>query len=173
MKINELIKIIKKGGIGVLPTDTLYGLVGAAFSQKAVARIYKVRRRNPKKPLIILIGSFGDLKKLGIRTDGRINGFLKKIWPGPVSVILPCPAKKFYYLHRGTKTLAVRMPKLSWLRQLIGKTGPLVAPSANLAGRPPALTVKEAKKYFNKRVDFYLNRGRRLSSPSLLIEIRR
>ncbi len=52
----EIEKILKSGGIGVIPTDTIYGLVGSALNKKAVRRIYQLRQRNPKKPLIILIG---------------------------------------------------------------------------------------------------------------------
>ena len=60
-------KILLNHGVGVLPTDTLYGLVGSALSKKAVARIYKLRRRNPQKPFIILISSLADLKLFNIK----------------------------------------------------------------------------------------------------------
>lgn len=169
-----MVKIIKRGGIGVIPTDTLYGIVGLALSKKAVSRIYRVRGRNPKKPFIILIGSIADLKRFGIRVNSEVNArVLNKVWPGPVSVILPCPSKKFTYLHRGTKTLAFRVPKTVWLRAILKKTGPLVAPSANPEGKATALTVAEARTYFGSRVDFYLDRGRRNAQASNLLEIKR
>jgi tRNA A37 threonylcarbamoyladenosine synthetase subunit TsaC/SUA5/YrdC len=63
-KISE---IIKKNGVGVLPTDTLYGLVGSAFSKEAVDRIYDLKSRNEKKSLIILISSIEDLEKFGVK----------------------------------------------------------------------------------------------------------
>lgn len=183
MEVKEVIKILKKGGIGVLPTDTLYGLVGSAFSPKAVARIYKVRKRNLKNPLIVLISGFSDFGKFDIKLSKRIILFLKKIWPGPVSVILPCPSEKFFYLHRGTRTLALRLPATRWLRAFLKKTGPLVAPSANIEGRPPALTIGQAKKYFGNKIDFYFSvRGGSAfggdknvlkRTPSVLIEIKR
>ena len=58
--------MISNGGIGVLATDTIYGLVGSALSKKAVAKIYKLRQRNTKKPMIILIGAIKDLFLFGI-----------------------------------------------------------------------------------------------------------
>lgn len=170
--MREFEKILINDGIGVLPTDTIYGLVGSALSPKAVARIYKLRLRNPKKPVIILIGSLKDLSLFNIKTDNRTKKLLNRFWPGKVSVILPCPYKKFFYLHRGKKTLAFRLPKDKSLMKLLEKTGPLAAPSANLEGFPPAETIKEAKKYFGEAVDFYVNRGRLISLPSTLIAIR-
>jgi len=74
-------------------------------------------------------------------------------------------------LHRGTGTLAFRMPKLKWLRELLEKTGPLVAPSANFEGEQPAKTIREAEKYFGKNIDFYVDVGRRDSKPSTLLRI--
>lgn len=168
----NLAKIIKNGGIGVIPTDTLYGLVGSAFSKKAVEKIYKVKKRNPKKPLIIIIGAITDLKLFEIRPSKEESAILKNIWPGKISVILPCNLKKFTYLHRKTKSLAFRLPKKQNLLDLIKKTGPIVAPSANPKNFPPAENIAEAKKYFGDTVDFYASEGKIKSKPSTLIEIK-
>ncbi len=169
----ELIYTLKKDGIGVLPTDTIYGLVGSALSKKAVERIYRVRKRDKQKPFIVLISSFNDLRLFDVSADTRIRRALQKLWPGPVSVILPCPSKKFLYLHRGTKTLAFRMPSDRWLRNVLKRTGPLVAPSANPAGKLPAYSVQEAKLYFGDKIDFYLDKGPKKKKSSLIIEVRR
>ncbi len=170
-KPKQIIKILQDGGVGVLPTDTIYGIVSSALNRKTVERIYKLRRRNPGKPMIILIGSLGDLRLFGIRPGLEMTRHLRKFWPGRVSIILPCKSKQFAYLHRGTKTLAFRLPKPVWLRKLLAKTGPLVAPSANWERGAPAKTIREAKKYFGKKVDFYVDGGRSLSSPSVLVRI--
>lgn len=165
----NIIKILKDGGIGILPTDTLYGLVGKAESKIAVNRIYKVKGRDDGKPLIVLISSFSDLKKFGIILDSKTKKFLEKIWPAKVSVILECKNNRFKYLHRGTNTLAFRFPRKKSLIEILKKTGPLVAPSANLQGLPPALTIPEAKKYFGSNVDFYISEGKKVSKPSTLV----
>jgi len=168
----EIIRILHNGGVGVLATDTLYGLVGSALSKKAVRRIYQVRQKNPKKPMIILISSLKDLNLFNIKINNRLRKLLTKFWPGKVSIILKCPSQKFSYLHRGTKTLAFRLPNKKDLVNLIKKVGPLVAPSANLSGLPPAYTIKEAKKYFGKKVDFYVDAGKLFRRPSTLIKIK-
>lgn len=164
------IGILKRGGIGIIPTDTIYGLVGLALNKKVVARIYKVRRRSPNKPFIILISSFADLKTFGVKINSKTNKILKKYWPGQVSIILDCD-KKLTYLHRGTNSLAFRLPDNDWLKLILQKTGPLVAPSANWEGHNPALTIKQAKRYFSNAVDFYIDHRKLESKPSTLIKI--
>lgn len=156
----------KKDSVFVCATDTLYGICASAFSKKAVKCIYQIKGRDEGKPFIILIDSFSDLKKFSIVLSSQQKKFLKQIWPNPVSVILPCPLKKFGYLHRGTKTLAFRMPALHTnkaekkiLRLLLKKFGPIVAPSANPQGKSPAQTIEEAENYFANQVDFYINGG--------------
>lgn len=170
-KIDQnVISILSGGGVGVLPTDTLYGLVASALDEKAVERVYELRKRTPSKPMIILIYSPGDLKKFGINVDFKKAGILEKVWPGKVSVVFDCELQKFVYLHRGKNTLAFRMPKPRWLRELLSQTGPLVAPSANFEGEKPARTIDEAKKYFSDSVDFYVDFGPLDSKPSTIIK---
>jgi L-threonylcarbamoyladenylate synthase len=163
---------IKKGAVGILPTDTLYGIVGWAESKEAVKKIYNFKKRNLQKPFIILIGAFLDLRKFGIKPDEKTRKFLQQIWPGKVSVILSCQNKRLAYLHRGKKSLAFRLPASTNLIKLIKKTGPLVAPSANPEGQKPAETIKEAKKYFGERMDFYVTDGRLKNIPSTIVEVK-
>lgn len=171
MTHSKVIKILRRGGVGVLPTDTIYGIVGSALKIKIVERIYRLRKRNPRKPMIILIGSITDLRRFGVNVDSKTNKILKRFWPGKVSIILPCPSKKFAYLHRGAKTLAFRLPAKKSLRALLRKTGPLVAPSANPEGKPPAKTIREARRYFGDKVDFYIEGGRLTRKSSKLIKM--
>jgi L-threonylcarbamoyladenylate synthase len=169
----KIIKVLKEGGIGVLPTDTIYGLVGSALKKETVERIYKVRKREKTKPFIVLISSVKDLKIFGIKLKSFQKKLLKKFWPGPFSLIFDCKSKKFEYLHRGKKSMAFRVPKEKWLIKILKEVGPLVAPSANLAGMAPAKTIKEAKQYFGKSVDFYFDAGKIDKKPSTLIDIRK
>lgn len=167
----KIISLLQAGKIGVLPTDTLYGLVGSALNKQAVERIYQVRKRTLNKPLIVLISSLEDLKLFSIQINEKVDQFLKKLWPAKVSVILPCLNPKFTYLHRGTQTLAFRLPDEKNLIDLLKRAGPLVAPSANWEGTPPAETIQQAQEYFKNGIDFYLDGGPLTSPPSTLIKI--
>lgn len=163
--------ILLASGIGVFPTDTIYGVIGSALQKETVERIYKLRKREFKKPMIILISSMSDLRLFGIKLNLKQKNILAKLWPGKVSIIFDCKSKKFSYLHRGTFSLALRLPKDKNLVKILKKTGPLVAPSANLAGDKPAETFGEAKKYFENQVDFYVDHGKLQSMHSTLVKI--
>jgi len=165
-------KILENNGIVVLPTDTLYGIIGKAQSKKAVEKIYKIKGRDENKPFIVLISSYKDLGLFGVKINEKQAKFLKKIWPGKVSVILPCTLSKWKYLHRGTKSIAFRMigKRNKNLFNLIKKVGPLVAPSVNTQGEKPAENIKEAKGYFGDNINLYINSGIKKSSPSTLVK---
>ncbi|HET8575104.1 MAG TPA: L-threonylcarbamoyladenylate synthase [Candidatus Paceibacterota bacterium] len=172
MEQDNFQEILKKGGIGVLPTDTLYGLVGSAFLPEAVERIYEAKRRDKSKPLIVLLSNTQDLEWFGADVSSfwkEHEKRLAEIWPGKVSVLFPCNDEVFSYLHRETKEIAFRLPDVEFLRGLLAGTGPLVAPSANPEGLPPAKNIAEAKEYFGDRVDFYEDGGEMVSDPSTLI----
>lgn len=171
MELSEVVRIIKKGGIGILPTDTLYGVVGSALSKKTVSRIYNVKGRNEGKPLIILIPDILSLRKFNVTLSPDQKKYVQKTWPGPVSIIVSCSNKQFEYLHRGTKSLAFRMPKSLKIRNFLKKTGPIVAPSANPQGLKPASTIDEAKKYFGDKVDFYFSGGKKVGKPSKVVSL--
>ncbi len=169
--MKEEISTLKNGGVGILATDTLYGIVGSAFSKKTVGRIYEIKGRDEKKPFIVLIASIRDLQKFSIRLTKDQKIFLEGAWPGPVSVILPCKAKKFEYLHRGSESLAFRLPKNKMLLEILKKTGPLVAPSANPQGMLPAENIAQAKEYFGDAVDFYIAGGTKRGKASRIVSL--
>src|SRR3989338_7721616 len=179
----NLVETLKEGGVVVMPTDTIYGIVGLAQNEPTVNRIYKIRKRSPQKPCVILIGDIGELQKFSINLSKEQKNKLKEYWPvhnasrsdaggfESVSIILDCSNDSLTYLHRGTKSLAFRLPSLQGLRDLLLKTGPLIAPSANTEGLPPAQNISEARKYFGDLVDLYIDGGTVVSKASKVIKL--
>jgi L-threonylcarbamoyladenylate synthase len=170
---NRASEILKNDGVVVLPTDTLYGILGSALSKKAVRKIYEIKGRDETKPFIVLVNSFSQLEIFGIKIDEIKAKILEKFWPGKVSVILPCQLKKFEYLHLGGKSIAFRMigKRNKNLFKLISLVGPVVAPSVNKQGEKPAETISEARAYFLDKIQSYINVGKRVSKPSTLIRL--
>lgn len=176
----NLIEVLKRNGVVVMPTDTIYGIVGKADNPFVVNRIYNIRKRAPNKPCIILIGVVDELENFSIHLSEEQKRVIKGYWlldhtqdfqPRPVSIVLDCPGDQFEYLHRGTKTLAFRLPTQESLRNLLKETGPLIAPSANIEGLPPARNIKEAQKYFSDSVDLYIDGDILTDRPSKIIQI--
>lgn len=162
--------ILKNGGLVILPTDTLYGIVTSALIPKAVERVFQLRKRNRDKAVIILISDQTGLEQFSIELDERGWDFLRSVWPGKVTVALPTTALSDWdHLHRGTNSIAFRVPANDALCNLLKQTGPLIAPSANIAGLPPATTITAAQEYFGDQVDLYIDGGVRESHPSTLV----
>ena len=176
----NLIRILKNGGVAIMPTDTIYGIVGLAENVSTVNRIYNLKKRKPEKPCIILISDFAQLENFSISLSEEQKNKLKELSSfdptqdlRPTSIVFDCEDESFVYLHRGTKTLAFRLPALQDLRDFIKKTGPLIAPSANPEGLAPALDINEAEKYFGDLVDFYLDGGKISGKASKVIRLRK
>ena len=157
------------GSVGIMPSDTVYGIFARALNSASVERIYSIKKRDLNKPFIILISDISDLDTLGIKLSDRQFSFVNKYWPGPLSLIFDCKDSKLEYLHRRTNSLAIRLPKDDWLRSLIKITGPLVAPSANLQNFPTVKIIDEAVNIFGDKVDFYVNGGICEGKPSTLV----
>lgn len=161
-------KLKLAGALGVIPTDTVYGVVARVADTAAVTRLYQVKDRE-HKPGTVIAASIDQLESLGLKR--RYLTAVSQFWPDAVSVIIPC-GPELDYLHQGKLSLAVRIPGNIELRQLLEQTGPLLTSSANHPGQPTAVTVDQAKSYFNNNVDFYVDGGD-LSNhkPSTIIRI--
>lgn len=169
--VEQIVKLLQQGKVGVMPTDTIYGLVGSALNPATVEEIYFLRKRDSVKPVIVLISCLSDLLDFDIVLTKEQKDYLNTIWPNPVSVVLPCPQDRFFYLHRGKRSIAFRMPNEKTLLEILKRTGSLVAPSANLEKNPPAQDIPQAKEYFKNEVAFYVDEGQLKSVPSTIIRL--
>lgn len=156
------------GQVGIIPSDTVYGLIASAKNEAAVTRLYELKARE-HKPGTLIAASVEQLVELGIKR--RYLKAVERYWPGAVSVVVPC-GPELGYLHQGKNSLAVRIPNDQKLLQLLQQTGPLMTSSANQPGEPPANTVEEAKHYFGDQPDFYADGGDRSGrKPSTVIRV--
>lgn len=168
----EVAAMLRQGAIGVVPTDTLYGLVVSTKFPGSIDRMYEVRRRPAEKGCITLLANRSQADDI-VRWTEADQRLAEEYWPGPVSIILSVTDAVSDYLHPVNHTLAFRVPSSEALRALLSRTGPLLAPSANLAGAKPAATIQEAQAYFGDNVDFYVDVGDLSDNqPSTLIRSR-
>ncbi len=164
-------EILKKGGAVVLKTDTLYGILANALNKKTVDRVYKIKKRQPDKPFIILVSSVEQIERFfEVEINEKEREILEK--RGITVVLKLKDRRKLRYLHRGTGTLAFRIPAKNKLVKLIEEVGyPLIAPSANPEGKKPAEDVEEAVGYFGDKIDLYVDEGKVKGKASPIVKV--
>jgi tRNA threonylcarbamoyl adenosine modification protein (Sua5/YciO/YrdC/YwlC family) len=162
----EVSDLLLAGHVGVIPTDTVYGLVCRASDERAVERLYALKDRQ-QKPGTLIAANVEQFVDLGIKA--RYLKAVEQFWPNPISIEIP---HSIAYLNQGTGRQALRIPDDEALQTLLVVTGPLQTTSANQPGQPEATTIDEAIAYFGDSVDFYVEGGD-LSGrkPSTLIRI--
>jgi tRNA threonylcarbamoyl adenosine modification protein (Sua5/YciO/YrdC/YwlC family) len=163
--VDECIKVLSAGGVAIIPTDTVYGVVCRAADERAVERLYSLKSRE-KKPGTVIAASIDQLVDLGIKR--RYLTAVSQFWPGAVSIEIP---HDLTYLNQGTGRQAFRVVADEALADMLRQTGPLLTSSANQPGEPVSKDINEAKDYFRDEVDFYLDGGRQGGEPSTLIRI--
>ena len=169
--IGQIVKILKEGKVVIIPTDTVYGFSGIvdlknnpAFNTDGIIR--KIKGRDEKKPLIQLIAKPEDIY---LYTDVKIPENIFKLWPGPLTVIVP--VKEGSPLAENCATVAFRCPGDLWLRKIIEQCGaPLYSTSVNRSGSPVIETSAEIINEFEKEVAAIIDDGDKKGSlPSTLI----
>jgi L-threonylcarbamoyladenylate synthase len=149
-------QLLNPGTVGIIPTDTVYGLAARAVDQVAAARLYGLKDR-ADKPGTIIAADLHQLEDLGLKH--RYLKAVEQFWPGAVSVVIPVSDPRLAYLHQGKLSLAVRIPDDLKLRKLLEQTGPLLTTSANHPDQPVSTTIKQAKSIFGDQADFYEDGG--------------
>ena len=169
LQINEVAALLRNGNVVLFPTDTIYGLHAVATDAGAVARIAEIKGREDTKPFIVLASSIDQLIELGIEADVDLLRSLNNIWPAPLTVIFPL--RQGIPASRGATSLAVRIPALDWLRDLITRTGPLVSTSANRSGEPAIDAPSSLAPALQEGIDAVIDGGPRNGEPSAILDL--
>lgn len=153
--LEEAAEIIKSGGIGAFPTETVYGLGANALDGEAVKKIFEAKGRPQDNPLIIHIAKKEDIDKYVAEVPKFAEELIEKYWPGPLTIILKKKDIVSDITSAGLDTVGVRMPDNDIALKLIELSGvPIAAPSANISGRPSPTDIERCEEDLNGRVDF-------------------
>lgn len=134
--IKEAVERLNSGGVVAIPTETVYGLAAKVTNLQAIQEVFTLKRRPSDNPLIVHISSLEQLSEISKPLTELELSIINKFWPGPLTLILRRKKKVLDAVTAGLETVAVRMPNHSICLDLLQRTGPLVAPSANLSGTP-------------------------------------
>lgn len=157
--IDEGARILKEGGLVVFPTETVYGLGANAFDEVAVAKIFKAKGRPGDNPLIVHISSLDEVADIAVDIPQEFYKLAERFMPGPLTIILKKSDKIPYVVTAGGETVGIRMPKNKYTRELIAKSFPLAAPSANRSKHISPTTAEHVYEDLNGKVELILDDG--------------
>lgn len=148
---------IKKGGVVAFPTETVYGLGANVFDEKAVAKIFRAKRRPNDNPLIAHVGNINQIRSLAKEITPPAEKFIEAFFPAALTLVLPKSAKVPLTATAGLETIGVRMPRHERAREFLKYCEtPVVAPSANLSGKPSPTKWEAVYEDLNGRIDCIL-----------------
>ena len=159
--------LLKDGAVVALPTETVYGLAANALDPEAVAAVFNSKKRPLDNPLIVHVAGKEAPKKYGLKMTPLARRLIREFWPGPLTILfqkvrdaVPSVLSIPPVVSCGLDTVAVRFPNNETFVKVIKKCGfPLVAPSANLAGRPSPTTAAHVYKDLKRRIPLIVDGG--------------
>jgi len=157
--IEEGASLIKGGELVVFPTETVYGLGANAYDAQAVKKIFLAKGRPQDNPLIVHISSLEQVRDIAVDVPAVFYELAERFMPGPLTVILKKSDKIPYVVTAGGETVGVRMPKNDCARELISKSFPLAAPSANRSKHISPTTAKHVYDDLKGEIPLILDGG--------------
>jgi len=156
--VERAARALRSGRLVVFPTDTVYGVAALPDDRRAVARIYEAKGRNTGRPIALLLSEAESLRRVAV-VPPEVEPLIARFWPGGLTLVLPKTEAVHPVISPGP-TVGVRVPDLPLARAIIRAAGGVLAvTSANLSGRPAALTAQEALEQLGGRVDLIVDGG--------------
>ena len=169
-EVQKAAEIVKNGGVIIFPTDTVFGIGCRIGNQKALERLYRIKKRDESKPTLIIIENIKQGKKYAT-FDKKSLLLAKVFWPGPLTLVLKSKVGVPNMIKGIRNTLGLRQPNHKIVQKLISLVGePLLAPSANFSRQIPPSKFSEIDKNLIKLVDYVLNFECGGNKPSTIFE---
>jgi L-threonylcarbamoyladenylate synthase len=163
---------LRAGQVLALPTDTVYGLAALPSVAGATAGLFALKGRSADTPLAVLCASADEALALAdpAAVDDRVRRLAARLWPGPLTVVLPRRPGLGYELGEPPTTVGVRCPDHHLIRALAAAVGPLATTSANLTGQPTPATAAGVDALFGRAVGLVLDGGVCSAPPSAVVD---
>lgn len=156
--LDQVIAILRSGGLVAFPTDTVYGVGALAFDNTAIEQIYLVKGRAAEKAIPVLIGEMDQLAEIVAEIPPSALRLAARFWPGPLTLVLPRHPNLPPAIS-ATPTVGVRLPDHAVARALLRAAGPMAVTSANLSGRASPVTANEVLEQLGGRIPLILDGG--------------
>ncbi|MDX1892970.1 L-threonylcarbamoyladenylate synthase [Mycolicibacterium sp. 050158] len=157
--IASAISALKGGRLVVMPTDTVYGIGADAFDGAAVAALLAAKGRGRDMPVPVLVGSWHTIDGLVYSVPESARQLIRAFWPGALSLVVQQAPSLQWDLGDAQGTVMLRMPLHPVAIELLREVGPMAVSSANVSGRPAAVTAADAREQLGDKVEVYLEAG--------------
>lgn len=171
--IDEIVAAIRSGRPVILPTDTVYGLCADAYHEVPVRRLYRLKGRGEQQPIALLTADVDVLLDAVPELRGRAGKLARALLPGPYTLILPNPARRFRWLTgERPDTIGVRVPELSGdARPVLDRVGAVAATSANLPGGHDPRRLEDVPAELRAGCAGALDSGELPGTPSTVLDL--
>jgi L-threonylcarbamoyladenylate synthase len=150
---------VRAGQLVVLPTDTVYGIGADAFDNAAVAALLSAKGRGRNMPVPVLVGSWHTIEGLVYTVPDAARELIRAFWPGALSLVVQQAPSLQWDLGDAAGTVMLRMPLHPVAIEVLREVGPMAVSSANISGRPAAVTAQDARDQLGDLVAVYLDGG--------------
>ncbi len=161
------------GRVIVYPTDTLYGIGVDACNPDAVGRVFKIKKRDPAKPILILVNSIEMAAAFVEEIPESAMALIRKFWPGPLTLVFKASSRLSGKLTGGAGTVGVRFPKHPFSLKIMDMCNhPITSTSANISGENQPLSIQDIVKIFDPSVDLIVDAGDlKTTQPSTVVDV--
>lgn len=160
-ELDEVVDIIKRDGIVVFPTETVYGIGGNALSESVIKKIYNIKKRPQEKALNILVKNKEEIEKYAYISNELEEKIIDNFMPGPITIILKKRKSQISdLLTANNDTIGIRISDNNIVKRILEKCNlPIAAPSANVSGKPSSIRLEEIKPDFDNKVEAFIDGG--------------
>ena len=169
---SDIIKTLKDGKLVIMPTDTIYGIIGDATNEDVINKVYEVKERPHGKPLLILVSNLSMLHELVTEIPKETEKIINKFWPGPLTILFKKSSKVSNALTANSALVAIRMPNDKRLLNIMNHLNrPLISTSANISSHNAITNPNQLEEKMKEKIDLIVDEGTVNNEASTLITI--
>lgn len=172
MNVDKIVKVINEGKLVISPTDTVYGIMGDALNDEVIKRVFFVKKRDVKKPLILLMNSIEMISEYTCNINELEQELINKYHPGLLTIILKKNDKISNLITSGLDTVGIRIPDNKDLLSIIGKLNrPVISTSANISGSEVITNIWMIENELKENIDYIEDGGELSDSYSTIVVV--
>jgi tRNA threonylcarbamoyl adenosine modification protein (Sua5/YciO/YrdC/YwlC family) len=170
-KIEQVVAVLRNGGLIIYPTDTIYGLGCDIFNKDAIKKIYQLKKREAKKPMSIICADFKDIAEYAIVSNFAFQ-LMKKTLPGAYTYVLKAKNKLPATFLAKNKTVGIRIPDNKICQAITEKFGqPIISTSLNTSGEEVMTSPEQLSKEMTNKIDLIIDNGHLPQEPSTVVDL--